>query len=277
MKKSWIKWGSAIVAVLTLTVGVPVIINECYKSDNGYVTAWRAADVLAYYGTILGALVAVITIAVTIVFTRKQIQRESYLRTETAKWTRIEDVFAEALGEINPIRLLIETMDIGSTNPNGAIIIFQKYKMSCGTAADQLIAFLNQGDYPKVKTLLDQINKSTELFSEICDREITAYRRLQDLSNRSTAENALKTEALYPHSFPEDTLIFCRRTLENTAGMTLDTLTKDVAEINQEMIDAYEKMYRSLLQLKGQIFEAITTEIQQKADQIIYRWNHNDI
>lgn len=277
MKKPWINRSLAIIVVLALTVGVPVIINECYKSDNGYTTVWSAGDVLSYYGTILGALVAGITVVVTILFTRKQIQRESYIKSETAKWTKIEEIFAEALDVINPIRPLIKTMDIGTTNPNAAIRTFQKYKMGCTTATDQLIALLNKTDYPKVKALLDQINESTEHFSAICDKEITAYRRLQDLSNRTAAENALKTEAIYPNSFPKDTLAFCRTTLNNTAGMTVDALTKDIAEINQEMVSAYEQMYRSLLQLKGQTFEAITMEIQQKADQIIYQWNRDNV
>ena len=75
MKKSWTKWILTAVIALLLIVGVPIIINECYKKNSGYITMWSAADVLAYYGTILGALVAVATVVVTILFTYKQIQR----------------------------------------------------------------------------------------------------------------------------------------------------------------------------------------------------------
>lgn len=45
-----------IIATLILSIVVPVIINECYKPNTGYMTLWGAPDVLAYFGEILGAL-----------------------------------------------------------------------------------------------------------------------------------------------------------------------------------------------------------------------------
>ena len=104
MRKSWTKWILIAVIALALIVGVPIIINECYKTNSGYMTMWGAADALAYYGTILGALVAVATVVVTILFTYKQIQRDSFLKSENEKWAKIEEIFAMALDTINPIR-----------------------------------------------------------------------------------------------------------------------------------------------------------------------------
>lgn len=94
-------------------VGVLVIINECYKQNSSYVTLWRAEDVLSYYGTILGATVSVAVMSITILFTRKQIQRESYLKSESEKWTRIENIFSDILADIIPVQVLIKTMDEG--------------------------------------------------------------------------------------------------------------------------------------------------------------------
>ena len=55
MKKSWIKWFEiGLLAVIIFVVGVPIIINECYKANSGYITMWGAADVLSYYGTGFG-------------------------------------------------------------------------------------------------------------------------------------------------------------------------------------------------------------------------------
>lgn len=68
----------AVITVIILIVGVPVIINECYKADNGYITVWDGSDVLGDYGSILGTIIAMVTLAITIVFTKKQIQRDSY-------------------------------------------------------------------------------------------------------------------------------------------------------------------------------------------------------
>ena len=53
-----------------LVVGVPIIINECYKANCGYKTVWDGSDVLGYYGTILGSAIAVFSIIVTIAFTK---------------------------------------------------------------------------------------------------------------------------------------------------------------------------------------------------------------
>ena len=81
-----------VILALLAVIGGPIIINECYKGDSGYIAIWSAADTLSYYGTVLGALVAAATIAVTIIFTRKQLQRESFLKSETEKWSNIERI-----------------------------------------------------------------------------------------------------------------------------------------------------------------------------------------
>lgn len=60
------------VVISVLIFGIPIIINECYK-HGGYITMWGAADILSYYGTILGAFIAIATLVTTIIFTRKQI------------------------------------------------------------------------------------------------------------------------------------------------------------------------------------------------------------
>lgn len=273
MKRSWIKWSLFVLALLAVVIGVPIIINESYKTNSGYITKWGAADVLSYYGTILGALVTITTIIATIGFTRKQIRRESFLTNETEKWSKIEGIIATALDAINPIRPLTETMDTGMTNPIVAIATFQKYQVSCKTATDQLIAFLNGTDYPKVKVLLDCIHSATEEFSQRSDKEISAYARLRDYTSRKVADDTQKMENEHPHAFSEDTLSFCRSILEGTDGVTFDSINEDIASSNKEMISAYETTYKNLLQLKGQTFEAIAKEMQKKADQILHLWD----
>lgn len=270
MKKPWIKWVIiGLLAVIIFVVVVPIIINECYKANSGYMTIWGAADVLSYYGTILGTLVTITTIVVTISFTRKQIQRESYLKNETEKWAKIEDIFSAALDKVSPIRLLSETMDTGLTDPKAAIMILQKYQMSCQAATDQLIAFLNFADYPKVKELIDRISNSIEEYVEICEKGIAVYKSLQNFCGRTTAEETLRMEAEHPNAFPENTLSFCRKILDSTDGITLDDINRDISACNKEMVSAYETTRRNLLQLKGQTFEAINMETQKIADSIL--------
>ena len=271
VRKSRMKWILVVVAViaLILIVGGPIIINECYKANRGYMTIWGAADVLAYYGTILGALVAVATVVVTILFTYKQIQRDSFLKSENEKWAKIEEIFAMALDTINPIRPMIEAMDTGMKNPGAAITTFQKYQMASKIASYQLVAFLNGADYQKVKTLLERANQATEEFSHICDEEIAIYERLLSFSGRQTAERTVEMETAHPASFPEDTLTFCRTIIDKTNGITLDALTKELADSNEKMVSAYETKYRDLLQLKRQTFEVINAETRKKADSIL--------
>ena len=269
MRKPRVKWFLFVLALLAVVIGIPVIINESYKANSGYMTMWGAADALSYYGTILGALVAVATVVVTILFTYKQIQRDSFLKSENEKWAKIEEIFAMALDTINPIRPMTEAMDTGMKNPGAAITTFQKYQMACKIAPDQLIAFLNGADYPKVRTLLERANQATEEFSHICDEEIAIYERLLSFSGRQTAERTVEMEAAHPASFSEDTLTFCRTIIDKTNGITLDALTKELAASNEKMVSAYETKYRDLLQLKRQTFEVINAETRKKADSIL--------
>lgn len=269
MKKSLIRWSLVVILALLAVIGGLIIINECYKGDSGYITIWSAADTLSYYGTVLGALVAAATIAVTIIFTRKQLQRESFLKSETEKWSNIERIIASTLDVTNPIRPLFETMDTGMTDARAAITFYQKYQMYCKTAMDRLIALLSSADYPKVKELLERISQSAEEFIRIFDKEVAIYMMLRDFSGRNTAKDTLKTETGYPNLFSEDTLIFCRTLLDKTDGVTLDGLNEDIAAANRESTCAYEKTYKSLLQLKGQTFEAIDVEMQKRANSLL--------
>ena len=51
-----------IIGAVFLIAGIPIIINECYKANCGYLTVWDGADMLGYYGTVLGSIIAVATL-----------------------------------------------------------------------------------------------------------------------------------------------------------------------------------------------------------------------
>ncbi len=224
---------------------------------------------LAYYGVVLGALVAINTVVVTIGFTRKQIQMENFLKQENEKWTKIEAIFANAIDKINPMHPLIETMDTGMKDPVAAITTFQKYRMMCKIALDQLNAHLCVNDYPKVKKLIDSICNATEIFDKISDGEIQAYSSLRDYSSLAVVKEALKIEKEHPGTFPAETIAFDYDVLKRTNGLHLDDLSKRIAEQNQQLVNAYQEMYRPLLQLKGSIFSKIYSETGESADNIL--------
>lgn len=259
----------AIIVVCAFAIVGPLIINECYKSNSGYITLWSPADMLAYYGVVLGALVAIITVVVTIGFTRKQIQMENFLKQENEKWTKIEAIFANAIDKINPMHPLIETMDTGMKDPVAAITTFQKYGMTCKIALDQLNAHLCVNDYPKVKKLIDSICNATEIFDKISDGEIQAYSSLRDYSSLAVVKETLKIEKEHPGTFPAETIAFDYDVLKRTNGLHLDDLSKRIAEQNHQLVNAYQEIYRPLLQLKESIFSKIYSETGESADNIL--------
>ena len=77
MKKSWLKWlVIGLLAVIVFVVGIPIIINECYKANSGYITMWSAADVLSYYGAIITSAGAAIGIYVSLRYSHKQYRED---------------------------------------------------------------------------------------------------------------------------------------------------------------------------------------------------------
>ena len=262
----------ATVIILALVIGVPLGINELYKKGPGYITVWDGADVLSFYGTILGTCATVLALVITIVFTRKQISRESYLKSESEKWARIESIFASALDTINPMRPIISAMDNGHLNPTATILRFEKYLISCKTATDQLNAYLNMKDYPKVKGLIDGIAALVEQVEPILQKEVKEYTKTRDLSGRNNAETILAIAAQNPNAFPKENIDFSKKIIENTSGVQLDDIVETINKLNGEMISIYHNVYRPLLQLKGSTFEIINTETQKEADNILRIW-----
>lgn len=263
----------AVVLVIGLLAifGVPILINEYYK-HGGYITMWEAADVLSYYGAILGASITVGTLAITILFTRKQIQRESYLKDKKEFWSKIDEKFSSALKSINPIPPMKESIEEGQTNPSRAIMTFQKYKMSCQTALDEMLSYLGGENYLKVKDLVDQITVISNQYAQIAEEEIAAYKKLQNLKGREDAQRAIDMENKHPGSFPEHTLSFCKELIQNTDGLGYEIVFQEIAIINEKMVYAYEQSYRVLLVQKRTTFEKINNEVQEEADRILQLW-----
>ena len=88
MKKR-VRYTIYVITAIILIVVIPIVINELYKTNSGYVTIWDAADVLNYYGTVLGACVAVGALIITIAFTKRQIQRDSFIKTRKKSGTEL--------------------------------------------------------------------------------------------------------------------------------------------------------------------------------------------
>lgn len=197
-----------------LVVGVPIIINECYKANCGYKTVWDGSDVLGYYGTILGSAIAVFSIIVTIAFTKKQIQRESFLKNEDEKWNRLREIFFQILNNINPMMVLKDVMDNGFIDPTKAVHLLQRYQLDCKMANDLLNVHLNTSDYPKFKKLIDDIATTAEYFVNVSQKEIDQYSALRIWQHKDSAKKMLKIEKEHPNSFPKDDIAFSEEIVE---------------------------------------------------------------
>lgn len=258
-----------IIIATFLIVGVPIIINECYKANCGYITVWCGADVLGYYGAILGSTIAVATLAITIVFTKKQIQRDAFLKNETEKWDKLKKIFLQMLSDINPMRVLKDVMDNGVADPNKAINLLQRYQLDCKMATDVLNAHLNIIDYPKFKGLVDNIYTTAQKFDSISQKEINQYLNLQFLKHKDNAYMLLKTEKEHPGFLSQDDIAFNKEIIDKCQSINYENINQNIAQINAELIQLYEDNYKALLQLTGTTFEMISVETQKHADNIL--------
>lgn len=252
-----------------LIIGVPIIINECYKANFGYNTVWDGADVLGYYGAILGSVIAVATLAVTIIFTKKQIQRDNFIKNETEKWSKIERVFAAVLDDINPIRVMKDTMDNGITDPGKAMNILQKYQLTCEMAGDQLKVCVHSKDYVSVKPLVDSIISATKQFVAVAQKQIDQYSNLLSLRQREIAEKAIKIQSQYLGSFSQSEMGDHYETLERTKDIKFDNIKNELCLFINETVAINNNIYKPLLKTKNEMFESINADIQKRADDIL--------
>ena len=258
-----------ILVISVFFVGIPIVINECYKANCGYSTAWDASAMLGYYGTILGAIITVVTLVATITFTKKQIQRESFLKNESEKWAKLKSIFLDILSNINPMGTLKEVMDNGFIDPTKAIHILQRYQMNCKTSTDLLNAYLNMNDYPKVKHLIDGIAEMAEEFVDISSGEIEQYSDFRILQNKDSAYQMVEIEKARPGSFSKENLATNQEIIEKLKNISSENINSQIAFYNSEFIRVYETKYRALLQSIGSTFETLEVATAQEADRLL--------
>ena len=267
--KKFVKIIAIVLTMLVLIFGVPIVINECYKANCGYSTAWDASAMLGYYGVILGAIITVLTLIATITFTKKQIQRESFLKTESEKWSKLKSIFLDILSNINPMVTLKDVMDNGFIDPTKAIHILQRYQMNCKTSTDLLNAYLNMNDYPAVKHLIDGIAEMAEEFVVISAGEIEQYSDFRILQNKDSAYQMVEIEKAHPGSFSKENLATNQEIIEKLKIISNENINSQVAYFNSEFIRVYETKYRSLLQSIGSTFEILESAVVQEAERLL--------
>lgn len=237
----WIQVVAFALMVLLLIVGIPLIINGCYKK-GGYITMWDAADVLAYYGTLLGSAVAVGVLALTIIFTRKQIERERFLERNREKWGKVEEVITKALIDISPLKMrtMVE-MDSQVAMLYAQITSLQSYALTAMTSLDMVKCYCNANDKKWIGTLIEEIDWATIEFCKI-EREL------------ETEYTALQKTAMTQGRIPQS---------EMQAHIARER------EIASQIAPVHASTYQKLLELKRETFTKIYTEIDEQANELL--------
>ena len=245
MWKKIVKAFFAVLIILVFIAGIPIVINECYKANCGYSTAWDASAMLGYYGVILGAIITVVTLVATITFTKKQIQRESFLKTESEKWSKLKSIFLDILANINPIVTLKDVMENGFVDPSKTITILQRYQVDCKTSTDLLNAHLNMNDYPKVKHLIKGIAEIAEEFVDISSGEIEQYSDFRILQNKDSAYQMLEIEKAHPGSFSKENLATNQEVIEKLKTISSEKINTQIAHLIANLLECTKQSIES--------------------------------
>lgn len=129
MRKSWTKWILIAVIALVLIVGVPIIINECYKTNSGYMTMWSAADMLAYYGTIVASVGAAVGVFVSIKVAAKNYKED--VRARVMPFIAVTPFERKAI--VNTMALLkekVEKTESPAKTDNTPAVQYDEYKLN---------------------------------------------------------------------------------------------------------------------------------------------------
>lgn len=257
-----------LISILAFAVGVPLAINECYKV-GGYITLWNASDVLAYYGALLGSATAVAVLAGTIVFTRKQLQREAYINGQKEKWGKVEDIVINALMNINPMQI---TQMIAYASIDGDIselrAKLQLYTIKSKQSLDLVKCYLNSDEMAAAKVYLKKIVSAIELFVAHVDKYQEQYERLECLDDNYDAtlhfvrnDNPNINTGNHNNSKPDI-----------SAASKLETM-RDIAEkmkcLAMGSAELYNVTYQALLDEKRDVFRVIYEEIDREAEKIL--------
>lgn len=241
-KEFWKRVGLFLFAVLLVVVG-PIIINECYKPNKGYLTVWGGAEVLSYYGTLLGAVATIWVLDRTIRFTCRQIRYDRYIQNEEAKWKQIEALSVAALDYIQPVKLNEMYVIALSRLP-------QRY------LSPEFVIFTTQS-----QTLCNAIHCNvTEKDKEVLRPFLKALEEIRK-STRKIADD------LYDLLQNENGIISKHN--EKAAEILLEKHKSQSTDLINQANKLQEKEYNELLQLKRDVFAKIYEQIEKDAMKLL--------
>ena len=145
---------------------------------------------LSYYGALLSAIATTGALVMTITFTRKQIQRDSFLERKHSKWEKVENIIMQALLNISPLKMQnAERLD-GSLINNIHVIILnlQSYALVSKTSLDTIKCLLTPEEY---KQIADYVNEISSSIMEFCEIESEMEKEYTNLQIDAVANNGI--------------------------------------------------------------------------------------
>ena len=266
--KKCVRYTIYVITAIILIVVIPIVINELYKTNSGYVTIWDAADVLNYYGTVLGACVAVGALIITIAFTKRQIQRDSFIKNQEEKWNRIDDLVSGSLVKIHPTRIAEIISKASSKDFGETISALHLFSFQAKTALDSLFGYISGDDYKLLESLLLTIQDEAERYCGVAMKLSSQYQKLIQLEIRKNAIQIQKTAQQNPTMFNED-LQNSQRILGETADLNEKEVFAEMNVLSGQLSALRDNSYRALLEKKRSKFIEIHDQWTKEADSIL--------
>lgn len=260
---------SSLASLLFLTIGIPIIINECYKA-GGYITLWQAEDVLSYYGTILGATVSVAVLAATILFTRKQIRHDQFVNRQTQKWKSVDAIIIQAIEAVQPLQVAqMVYADMGYEHAGETINKLQRHIMNMKKSLDMLNCHLDSAEGKRLGVLVQQILLCMDEVESLAQQMVQQLSCIQKNKLHENYKELLRLAVQSPGTVDGNTIQNYQDYLKANPYTSPDKITEEIGNIGLKLVGVYNSTYQSLLNKKREVFFEIERENAEKADRIL--------
>ncbi len=260
------------IVFLIFIVGIPIGINESYKFGRGYITLWEAKDVLLYYGSLLGAFVTAGVFAGTVIFTRRQIQKQDYESRERGRWNQIDETVTSALKQIHPLKISKITAQ-GTQVKTGVILTeLAEYAMDAKSALDMLNCHVTAEDYKRIEPLIINIVSTIDECCKISEAYSEQYNWIIQTEVRNSSLRLLEIEKQYPNSISEKRIEEYKKNVEDIHELDMNVYNQRLKKIGEDLVKICDAKYRPLLVQKRDIFDTIYKEIDSMALERLKFW-----
>lgn len=233
-----------IILILFLIVGIPLLINWLYTLPPIFYTNWSAADVLGYYGTLLGTAAAILTLY----FGLWQYRTGHRLQHEMKMWQDINGMFQQCLSDIHPSKLeMLLLTSLPEGNPYTLITETVALRVTVITSVDRLVSSVQTISDPDLHKLKDQFVSFKKKLLSIVDR----YSALQ----QNTVLDGYKSRSFFSRW---------------TKTFDLSSFAKERERISTQIQALYDTEYCNLMTSMEDFFRKKNKEIAGKSNKSLF-------